>query len=167
MKVGKGSVVSLDYQLHLGDGKVVDASEPGQPMSYIHGEGQIVSGLERSLEGLSAGDTKQVVVQPEEGYGERDEHGIQDVPREAFPSDLDLQPGMELTAEGANGECVSFVVREVKPEAVLIDLNHPLAGKTLHFVVTVRDVRPASAEEMEHGHVHGPDGHGHDESSEA
>ena len=163
MKVGKGSVVSVDYELHLGDGKVVDASEPGSPLSYIHGEGQIVPGLERALEGLAVGDVRQVEVSPEDGYGMHDARGLQEVPRSAFPTDMEPAPGMEIMAEGPQGEAVPFVVREVKPDAVVIDLNHPLAGKTLHFAVTIREVRAASAEELEHGHVHGPHGHAHEE----
>ena len=164
MKVEKGSVVSVDYELHLGDGKLVDSSEPGAPLSYLHGEGQIVPGLESALEGLSAGDARRVVVAPAEGYGEHDARGVQEVPRDAFPSGVEPQVGMELVAQGPQGEAVPFVVREVKPETVVIDLNHPLAGKTLHFAVTVRDVRAATAEELEHGHVHGADdGHEHGE----
>jgi FKBP-type peptidyl-prolyl cis-trans isomerase SlyD len=165
MKVGKGSVVSVDYELHLGDGKVVDASAPGSPLSYIHGEGQIVPGLELALEGLAAGEAKEVVVAPEDGYGERDARGLQEVPRTAFPSGVEPQTGMELMAEGPQGQTVPFVVREVKPETVVIDLNHPLAGRTLHFAVTIREVRTATAEELSHGHVHGPHGHGHEDDA--
>lgn len=161
MKISKGSVVAIDYSLHLGDGQVVDASEPGDPLTYLHGEGQIVPGLESALEGLGVSDTKKVVVAPEQGYGERDPRGVQEVPRNAFPPDFSPQPGLELTAEGPDGEPVPFTVREVKLETVVIDLNHPLAGATLHFDVTVRDVRAATAEELEHGHAHGPDGHHH------
>ncbi|ACG73871.1 response regulator receiver protein [Anaeromyxobacter sp. K] len=162
MKIAKGSVVGLDYSLHLGDGKVVDQSEPGEPLTYLHGEGQIVPGLESALEGVDVGESRKVVVAPADGYGEHDPRGVQDVPRKAFPPGFDPQVGMELTAEGADGEPVPFAIREVKPESVVIDLNHPLAGKTLHFEVTVRDVRAATAEELEHGHAHGPEGHGHD-----
>jgi FKBP-type peptidyl-prolyl cis-trans isomerase SlyD len=161
MKIEKGSVVSVDYELHLGDGKLVDASMPGSPLAYIHGEGQIVPGLERALEGLSAGESREVVVPPEEGYGPHDARGLQEVPRNAFPSDMEPTVGMELVAQGPEGESVPFVIREVKPEGVLIDLNHPLAGKTLHFAVTVVGVRAATAEEREHGHVHGAEGTEH------
>lgn len=166
MKVGKGSVVSVDYELHLGDGKVIDASSPGSPLAYIHGEGQIVPGLERALEGLDMGEARQVVVSPEDGYGVHDARGIQEVPRNAFPSDVEPFAGMELMAEGPQGQTVPFVVREVKPDSVVIDLNHPLAGRTLHFAVTVRDVREATPEELHHGHVHGPHGHDHDDDDE-
>jgi FKBP-type peptidyl-prolyl cis-trans isomerase SlyD len=162
MNISNGSVVGIDYSLHLGDGEVVDASSPGEPLTYLHGEGQIVPGLENALTGLAVGDRKQVVVDPAEGYGPHDPAGIQEVPRRAFPPNFEPKPGMELTAEGPRGEPVPFVVREVRPETVLIDLNHPLAGKTLHFDVTVREIRDATDEEKAHGHAHGPHGHGHD-----
>jgi FKBP-type peptidyl-prolyl cis-trans isomerase SlyD len=156
MKVGKGSVVSLDYRLHLGDGVVIDASAPDDPLTYLHGEGQIVPGLEKALEGLSAGEARQVVVAPDDGYGPSDPGALQEIPRTSFPAGVQLQPGMELVAHGPEGQPVPFVVRDVKLETVVIDLNHPLAGKTLHFDVTVRDVRQATHDELEHGHAHGP-----------
>jgi FKBP-type peptidyl-prolyl cis-trans isomerase SlyD len=161
MKVGKGSVVDIDYSLHLGDGNVIDQSGPGEPLSYIHGEGQIVPGLERALEGLAAGDAKKVVVSPDDGYGPHDPRGMQEVPRDAFPADMKPEVGMQFTARGPQGEAVPFTVADVKLESVVVDLNHPLAGKTLHFDVTVREVRAATAEEMEHGHVHGEGDHHH------
>ena len=161
MKIANGTVVGIDYSLHLGDGEVVDGSAPGEPLTYLHGEGQIVPGLETALSGLDVGDRKQVVVPPADGYGDHDPRGIQEVPKSAFPAGFDPKPGMELTAEGPRGEPVPFVVREVRPETVLIDLNHPLAGKTLHFDVTVRAVREATPDELHHGHAHGPEGHEH------
>lgn len=161
MKIANGSVVGIDYSLHLGDGQVVDASQPGDPLTYLHGEGQIVPGLEAALEGLSVGDSKQVVVAPADGYGDHDPRGVQEVPRGAFPPGFEPKVGMELTAEGQNGEPVPFAIREVKPEGIVIDLNHPLAGKTLHFDVTVREVRAATPDEISHGHAHGEGGHEH------
>ena len=161
MKIANGTVVGIDYSLHLGDGRVIDASEPKDPLTYLHGEGQIVPGLEAALAGLQPGDQRQVVVRPEEGYGEHDPRGLQEVQRAAFPRDFAPEVGMELTAEGEDGEPVPFSIREVRPESVLIDLNPPLAGKTLYFDVTVRDVREATEEERSHGHAHGPEGHQH------
>ena len=161
MKVSKGSAVELDYTLHLGDGEVVDRSEPGEPLTYLHGESQIVPGLEAALEGLEAGASKQVVVPPSEGYGDHDPRGVQEVPRDQFPPNAPLQPGAEMLARGQDGEVVPLVIVSAGLETVTIDLNHPLAGKTLHFDVTVRSVRAATAEELEHGHVHGPEGHEH------
>jgi FKBP-type peptidyl-prolyl cis-trans isomerase SlyD len=166
MKIAKGNVVGIDYSLHLGDGQVVDASDPGEPLTYLHGEGQIVPGLESALDGLDVGESKKVVVQPAEGYGELDPEGIQEVPRGAFPPGFEPQVGMELTAEGPDGDPVPFTIRAVKPDALTIDLNHPLAGKTLHFDVTVREVRPATDEEKEHGHAHDAHGHGHEHGHE-
>lgn len=160
MKIEKGRVVELDYSLHFGDGKVVDRSEPGEPLTYLHGEGEIVPGLESALEGLTQGDARQVVVAPAEGYGERDPESVQHVPRTAFPPGFEPTVGMELVAQDDGGDDVPFTIRSVAPDEVTIDLNHPLAGETLHFDVKVLSVRDATAEELEHGHVHGADGHG-------
>jgi FKBP-type peptidyl-prolyl cis-trans isomerase SlyD len=161
MKIEKGRVVALDYSLHLGDGEVVDRSDPGEPLTYLHGEGEIVPGLETALEGLEAGQQKQVVVAPGEGYGDRDEERVQRVPRKAFPAGFVPEVGMELSAQGPDGEEVPFVVQKVEPDAVTIDLNHSLAGKTLHFDITVREVRDATPDELAHGHAHGPEGDAH------
>jgi len=162
MKIANGTVVSIDYKLHLGDGKIVDESGEGEPLTYLHGEGQIVPGLERELAGLGVGDARKVVVTPADGYGEHNPGGLQQVERKAFPPDVELVVGLELSAVGPNGEVVPFVVHEVAGDKVVVDLNHPLAGKTLHFDVTVREIRTATAEELEHGHAHGAGGHGHD-----
>ncbi len=160
MKIAKGSVVALDYRLHLGDGVAVDASEGGEPLQYIHGQGQIVPGLEVALEGLEVGSTRQVVVAPAEGYGDYDPRGLQEVPHDAFGGRLP-EVGGPYAARGPEDEVVPFSVKEIRESTVLVDLNHPLAGRTLHFDVTVREVRDATAEELEHGHVHGPAGHAH------
>jgi FKBP-type peptidyl-prolyl cis-trans isomerase SlyD len=157
MKIGKGSVVGLEYRLHLGDGKVIDESG-GQPLSYLHGKGQIVPGLERELEGLGTGDSKQVVVSPAEGYGDHDPAGVQAVPRASFPAEADIQPGMQFAARAPDGSQIPVTVRDVKGDQVTIDVNHPLAGKTLHFDVKVASVREATADELSHGHAHGPGG---------
>jgi FKBP-type peptidyl-prolyl cis-trans isomerase SlyD len=161
MKIGKDRVVELEYRLHLGDGQVIDASEPGKPLSYLHGRGQIVPGLEGALEGLDIGEAKQVVVAPAQGYGEHDARGLQEVPRTMFPANAELAPGMRLAAQTDSGEVIPIGIHEVKGQTVIVDLNHPLAGKTLHFDVTVRGVRDATAEELTHGHAHGPEGHEH------
>ena len=158
MKVSKDSVVSLEYRLHLGDGQVVDESEPGQPLAYMHGRGQIVPGLEGQLEGMSAGESKKVVVPPSQGYGEHDPRGLQEVPREMFPPNANLQAGVTISAQTADGDVIPITIRELKGEKVVVDLNHPMAGKTLHFDITVREVRAATDEEKEHGHAHGPGG---------
>jgi FKBP-type peptidyl-prolyl cis-trans isomerase SlyD len=162
MKVSKDHVVSLEYRLHLGDGQTIDESEPGQPLAYIHGQKQIVPGLESQLEGMGAGESKKVVVPPSQGYGEHDPRGLQEVPRAMFPPDAPLQPGLTVSAQTQQGDVIPITIRELKGDSVVVDLNHPLAGKTLHFDVTVREVRPATDEEKQHGHAHGPGGaHGH------
>ncbi|HZH13622.1 MAG TPA: peptidylprolyl isomerase [Archangium sp.] len=158
MKVSKDSVVSLEYRLHLGDGQVVDESEPGQPLAYMHGRGQIVPGLEGQLEGMAAGESKKVVVSPAQGYGEHDPRGLQEVPREMFPPNANLQAGVTISAQTADGDVIPITIRELKGDKVVVDLNHPMAGKTLHFDITVREVRAATDEEKEHGHAHGPGG---------
>lgn len=161
MKIAKGCVVDLDYSLHFGDGEIVDHSEPGEPLTYLHGEGEIVPGLESALDGLGTGEERRVVVAPAQGYGEHDPSGVQKVPRGAFPPDFQPKVGMELTAQDQSGDEVPFVIRGVAGDEITIDLNHPLAGKTLHFSVKVVDVREATAEELEHGHAHGAHGHEH------
>jgi FKBP-type peptidyl-prolyl cis-trans isomerase SlyD len=160
LKIANGTVVAIDYKLHLGDGDVIDESEAGSPLYYIQGEGNIVPGLERALEGLEAGATRQVVVTPEDGYGAHDPQGVQEVEKGAFGGELP-EVGHQYTARGPNGEMVPFVVKEIGPEFVVVDLNHPLAGRTLHFEIAIREVREASEEEKEHGHVHAPGGHHH------
>jgi FKBP-type peptidyl-prolyl cis-trans isomerase SlyD len=163
MKITKDSVVSIDFRLHLGDGEAVDESEPGEPLVYLQGHEEIVPGLEKALEGKAKGDTLQVTVTPDEGYGDYDPEGLEEVPRTEFPDGLELVAGGVLSATDPDGDEVDFFIKEVKGDKVLVDFNHPLAGKTLHFDVTVRDVRTATAEELEHGHAHGPhDDHDHD-----
>ncbi|MFP2925939.1 peptidylprolyl isomerase [Pyxidicoccus sp. 3LG] len=160
MRVAKDSVVSLEYRLHLGDGQVIDQSAPGQPLAYLHGHRQIVPGLEGALEGLSTGESKQVVVAPGQGYGEHDPEGVRTVPRDMLPPGFNPQPGQTLMAQTDQGD-IPLRIQEVTPDGVVVDLNHPLAGKTLHFDVTVREVRAATTEELTHGHVRRPGGHDH------
>lgn len=162
MQIANDSVVSIDYRLHLGDGKTIDESDPGEPLVYLHGYEQIVPGLEKALEGKKVGESLKVTVTPEDGYGEYDPDGVEEVPREDFPPDMELEAGGIVSATDEDGDEVDFLVKEVRPKTVVVDFNHPLAGKTLHFDVTVREVRPATDEEKQHGHAHGPGGaHGH------
>ncbi|MCY1078424.1 FKBP-type peptidyl-prolyl cis-trans isomerase [Archangium lansingense] len=160
MQIAKDSVVSIDYRLHLGDGKIIDESEPGDPLIYLHGYEEIVPGLEKALEGKKAGESLKVVVPPSEGYGEYDPDGVEEVPREDFPPDMELEAGGVVSATDEDGDDVEFLVKEVRAKTVVIDFNDPMAGKTLHFEVTVREVRAATKEELEHGHAHTP-GHEH------
>ncbi|MBZ4335725.1 peptidylprolyl isomerase [Corallococcus interemptor] len=157
MKVSNGRVVALDYRLHLGDGQIIDQSGPGQPLAYLHGHKQIVPGLEGALDGLGVGESKQVVVTPEQGYGVHKPEGVRNVPRTMLPTTYLPQVGGTLMAQTEDGD-VPLRIIAVNPDSVVVDLNHPLAGKTLHFDVTVREVRDATQEELAHGHVHGPGG---------
>ncbi|GMT96544.1 peptidylprolyl isomerase [Corallococcus caeni] len=157
MKIANGRVVALEYRLHLGDGQVIDQSAPGQPLAYLHGHKQIVPGLEGALDGLGAGESKQVVVSPDQGYGNHNPEGVRTVPRSMLPPGFTPQVGQTLMAQTEDGN-IPLRIETVNPDSVVVDLNHPLAGKTLHFDVTVREVRDATQEELTHGHVHGPGG---------
>jgi FKBP-type peptidyl-prolyl cis-trans isomerase SlyD len=158
--VQKDSVVSLDYTLTLDNGQVVDSSEGREPLDYLHGHGQLIPGLERELQGMEIGEEKNVTVSAAEGYGDKDPDALQVVPLEIFPSDMELAPGMGLQLQDGSGQVMEAVVVEVRSDGVLLDFNHPLAGETLHFNVKIVDVRPATAEELAHGHAHSA-GHEH------
>lgn len=160
MQISENKVVSIHYTLKNDAGDVLDSSDGREPLAYLHGAGNIIPGLEKALEGRASGDKLNVTVQPGEGYGERNDSLIQDVPRSAFEGADEIQPGMQFHAQGPQGMFV-VTVREVSDESVKVDGNHPLAGETLHFDVEVADVRDATAEEQEHGHVHGAGGHDH------
>ncbi|HUS23911.1 MAG TPA: peptidylprolyl isomerase [Candidatus Binatia bacterium] len=160
MQIAAQKVVSIEYTLKNASGEVLDSSVGHGPLAYIHGNGNIVPGLEKALEGKRAGDKVSVSVPPEQGYGVRDESLVQQVPRRAFGGVKDLQPGMQFQAGGPSGPSVVSVVR-VQGDMVTVDGNHALAGETLNFEVEVKDVRDATHEEVMHGHVHGPGGHEH------
>ena len=160
MKVAANCVVSLEYSLHLGDGEVIDSSEGGEPLVYLHGAGQIVPGLERQLDGMEVGDSKQVVIAPTDGYGEREQENVRQESRAKF-GDQPIQAGDELVAIDEDHNQLPVRIEKIEGDEVTVDFNHPLAGKTLHFDVKVRDVRAATAEELSHGHVHGAGCHHH------
>ncbi len=155
MKIADGTVVAIDYTLTDDTGEVIDASE-GEPLEYLHGQGQLVPGLERQLAGKQAGDACQIKVLAKEGYGEHDAALVHEVERAEFPEDLDPEVGMELSTEGPDGEPVRLWVVNVTDKAITLDGNHPLAGQNLNFAIDVRQVRAATAEEISHGHAHGP-----------
>jgi FKBP-type peptidyl-prolyl cis-trans isomerase SlyD len=159
MKVAPSTVVSLEYSLHLGDGAIVDSSD-GEPLSYLHGIGQILPGLEREIEGMEPGQSKTVVLAPKDGYGERDPNAVQEVDRAAF-GEQPIKEGDELVAVDDHQNQMPVKILKLGDKTATVDFNHPLAGKPLHFSVTVHDVRAATEEEMSHGHAHGPEGHHH------
>lgn len=156
MKIAEKTIVTLEYTLKSDTGEVLDTSDGVEPLSYLHGADQIVPGLERVLEGLEVGAVKDVVVSPEDGYGELDPEAKFSIPRGSFPSDI--AEGDQLVGEDDDGNAMPVRVISIKDDEVMVDANHPLAGQTLHFHVEVKDVRAATEEELEHGHAHGADG---------
>lgn len=162
MQISQDKVVSIHYTLTNADGETIDSSRGrGEPLAYLHGHGNIIPGLESALSGKTEGEKLNVQVEPGEGYGERHDQLIQEVPRSAFEGVDTLEPGMQFQAETGQGVRL-FTITDVQGDQVTIDGNHPLAGQTLNFDVEVAEVRDASAEELEHGHVHGPGGHEHE-----
>ena len=161
MLIGSEKVVLIHYTLTDDSGQVLDSSSGRDPLAYLHGKGNIIPGLEKALEGKQAGDKLNVAVQPAEGYGERDERLVQDVPREAFENVDEVNPGMQFQAQNEQGQARIVTVTKVADDLITIDANHPLAGTNLNFDVEVTEVREPTAEELEHGHVHGPGGHNH------
>ncbi|WP_163832554.1 FKBP-type peptidyl-prolyl cis-trans isomerase [Spartinivicinus ruber] len=153
MLIGDKCVVSIDYTLKDDDGTVIDQSEAGQPLAYLHGFGNIIPGLEQELVGKVAGDSFQVSVNPEDAYGEHQEQLIQKVPLATFPDPDNLQAGMRFTAQTEQGD-IPVVIADIQDDEVTVDANHPLAGLTLHFEGKVVDVRDATEEELQHGHAH-------------
>ncbi len=157
LRVADGQVVAIAYRLHV-DGEMVDASDDGEPLEYLHGYGNIIPGLEHALAGLAMGESKNVVVSAGDGYGERDEEAGMQAPRSAFPADVELEVGLEMQLEDQAGNPMYARVAQMDDQNVYLDFNHPLAGKELHFEVTVVSLRPATEVELDHGHPHT---HGH------
>ena len=143
MQVGPGMIVTMDYTLRLDSGEVVDSSEGAEPLVFHFGQGQLVPGLENGVTGMRSGDQKDVRVAPEDGYGARQPGAIHQIPLDRFPETMKPAVGMRLTVRGPQGNEVPFTVTAVSHQEATVDLNHPLAGETLTFSVTVRDVRSA------------------------
>ncbi|HEU0196411.1 MAG TPA: peptidylprolyl isomerase [Nevskiaceae bacterium] len=162
MQIADRCVATFHYTLTDDTGAALDSSRDREPLSYLHGSGQIVAGLERALAGRQAGDQLQVVVAPVDGYGEHQEELVQTLSRRTFGGGAELTVGTRFRADTNMGQ-MTMVVTKIDGDQVTVDANHPLAGTTLHFDVEVMGVRDASAEELLHGHVHGAGGqsHGH------
>ena len=146
MQITNEVVALLEYELTADDGTVIDSSKGNAPLTYINGKGHLIPGLEAELEGKSAGDEFKVRIEPEQGYGQRNEQLVQAAKREQFPADVDLEPGMQFQAQTQAGPTIVTVVR-VEDGVVTLDGNHPLAGVALNFDVKVVEVREATAEE--------------------
>jgi FKBP-type peptidyl-prolyl cis-trans isomerase SlyD len=158
MSITQDQVVTLHYTLRDDAGEIIDSSPDGEPLTYLHGHGNLVPGLERELSGKRAGDKLQVMVSPADGYGEYDQQFVQRVPRRALKGLANLRVGMRLKAQTGHG-ARAVIVTQITGDMVTLDGNHPLAGKNLHFQVEVAGVRAATDAELSHGHVHGPGGH--------
>lgn len=152
-RVEEGMVVTLDYTLQV-DGEVVDSSKDGRPIQFIQGQEHIIPGLERELYGMRLGEEREVIIPPEAGYGPVEPEAGMDVPRREFPPEIPLEIGTEVQLRTRDGEIINARIDSIGPEIVRLDFNHPLAGKELHFNVRVIDLRMATEEEIEHGHVH-------------
>jgi len=159
MQISSEKVVAIHYTLKDNNGTVLDSSEGKQPLYYLHGFGNLIPGMEEGLEGRVKGDSFQVVIAPEKGYGVRNEEFVQQVPMEAFGGTVP-QVGMQFQAGNDQGRYI-VTVAAVEGDLVTVDANHPLAGVELHFSVEVIEVREATADEIAHGHVHGPGGAHH------
>ncbi len=158
MTVIKNKVVSIEYTLKDDSGSVLDSSGKHGPLSYIHGTDSIIPGLEKELEGKATGAELSVTVPPEEAYGAYDEEAVFSVPKSEFGDTEELAPGVQFHAETDEG-IQMFTVKDIQADHVIVDANHPLAGKTLHFDVRIVDIRDATEEELSHGHAHcGGDG---------
>ena len=157
--VQDGVVVSMEYSLHV-DGELLDTSDGQGPLQFLVGYGNVISGLESEMMGMKVGESKDVVVQPENGYGEFDEEAFINVPRDQFPKDMPLEVDAELTVRDDEGNARYARVESIEGDTVRLDFNHPLAGAELHFNVKVVALRAPSEEELEHGHVH-EEGHHH------
>ena len=160
MQIAERTVASFHYTLTNDAGEVLDSSQGGQPLVYLHGVGNIVPGLEQAMTGRTVGDRFEVKVAPEDGYGLPNDFMIQVVPRAAFQGVDELEVGMQFQAQTPQGP-MSVVVSKIEGEEVTVDGNHPLAGQNLNFAIEITDVRDASLEEVVHGHVHGAGGHHH------
>lgn len=160
MQIAQNAVVLIHYTLTDDAGRTLDSSAGGEPLAYLHGNGNLIAGLERELDGKSAGDRLSVKIAPKDGYGEYDKSLVQRIPRRALKGVGDVRVGMQLHAQSEHGTR-AVTVTHIVGDMVTLDGNHPLAGQNLNFEVEVADVRAATQEELAHGHVHGPGGHHH------
>lgn len=151
--IEENKVVKIDYTVKDEEGQLIDTSEGKDPLAYLHGAGNIIPGLEKALEGRSEGEEFAVQIQPDDAYGQRNEALIQVVERGVFQGVEQLDVGMVFNAQGPQGN-IQVTIIAIEGDEVTIDGNHPLAGVQLQFEGVVREVREATAEEIEHGHVH-------------
>lgn len=157
--VQKDVVVSMEYTLQV-DGEEIDSSKGQDPLQFLVGHGNIIAGLEREMIGMKIGESKDVVVQPADGYGEYDDEAYMDVPRGEFPQDMPVEEGLELSVRDDQGQSRYARIDGIEGDTVTLNFNHPLAGDELHFNVKIVQLREPTSDELEHGHVH-QGGHHH------
>ena len=156
-KIEKDTVALVNYTGTFVDGEVFDTSEGKGPLAYLVGHGQMIQGFEQEMLGAKIGETREFTLTPERAYGERDEDAVQKIDRNKFPEEMQLEVGMVVGAQSDQGP-IQFSIKEINGDIVTADFNHQMAGMTLKFRVEVVDIRTASAEEILHGHAHGPGG---------
>ncbi|NNL19988.1 MAG: peptidylprolyl isomerase [Ignavibacteriaceae bacterium] len=161
MSVEMNKVIIFNYTLKDDTGTVLDSSENKEPLSFLSGSNTILPKLEKTLTGMIIGSKKNVKLSAEDAYGDYKEEAVQTVNKDQFPKEAQLTVGASYMANSPDGKQMPFVITEVKEQDITVDFNHPLAGKDLEFDVELIDVREATPEEMQHGHVHGPGGHHH------
>jgi len=159
MKIADRTYVAIDYTLTLDSGKVVEKSDPGQPLEFVCGMGHMIPGLENAITGMEKGQNAKIDVEPADAYGMPREEMTTELARTNFPKGVELTVGQVFQADGPHGP-ISFVVREIRPENVLADFNHPLAGEHLHFDVTIAEVREPTEEELKCYSEEGCEDHG-------
>lgn len=155
-KIENDVVVVMDYSLTV-DSEIIDSSEESGPIAFLQGRGNIIAGLERELAGMKIGESKKVTILPADGYGELEPDNFIDVPRTEFPPEIPLEIGTEIQVSMDDGSEDLAMISDISNDSIQLDFNHPLAGKTLEFQVTITDLREATAEELEHGHIHEDD----------
>lgn len=161
MIIENDKVASIDYTLTNDAGETLDTSIGREPLSYIQGHHNIIPGLEKALDGKTAGEKLTVTVPPEEAYGTSNPSSIQTVAKDVFQGVDNIDVGMQFQSQSEEGHPVVVTVTKIDDDQITIDGNHPLADMTLTFEVEIKEVRDASEEELSHGHVHGPEGHKH------
>jgi FKBP-type peptidyl-prolyl cis-trans isomerase SlyD len=161
MAVGMNKVITFNYNLKDEEGTTLDSSSNKEPMAFLSGNNQVIPKLEEALSVMIIGSKKNVKVDAVDAYGEYSEDAIQKVKKDQFPKEANIEVGMTYLANSPDGKQMPFLVSEINDEDVTIDFNHPLAGKNLEFDVELLDVRDATPEEIQHGHVHGAGGHHH------
>lgn len=161
-RIAQDMVVGINFVLRLDDGTIIDQAAADDPLLYLHGHNNIIPGLETELTGLQVGDRKSVIVAPTDAYGDYDPDDVEQHPRDMFPAEMDVAEDMALELRDPETDhTYEAIVTAVNDKTVTLDFNHPLAGETLYFDVIIVSVRDASAEEIDHGHVHAAHSHAH------